>query len=94
MATYINTPGGPTEPAGASTTGWVVAVVILVLVVVAGYFLWPKTNMDETANTNTEAATGMQQTGNGQGDTNTPPTINNTTFNSSTTINTTATTTR
>lgn len=85
MTTYINTPGGPTEPRGASATGWVVAVVILVLVIVAGYFLWPKTG-EETSNSETPAATPV-----GQNDT--QPTINNTTFNSSTTINTTATTT-
>lgn len=91
MSTYVNTPGEPKE---SSTTGWVVAVLVLLLVIVGGYFLLPKTNMDTANDTNTEATAGTQQTGAGQTDTQLPPTINNTTFNSSTTINTTATTTR
>ncbi|MBP7741505.1 MAG: hypothetical protein KA104_02330 [Candidatus Pacebacteria bacterium] len=90
MTTYINTPGEPTEPRGASTTGWVVAVVILVLIVVAGYFLWPKTGTETMNDENQNPTTQNDMQDNSQ-----PviPTINNTTFNSSTTINTSATTT-
>lgn len=68
MATIINTPGNDSQKDSMGTTGWVVAVLILLVVIVAGAYIW--SNSQTTPTTTAPATTYNSTTTNSTTDVN------------------------
>lgn len=79
MATIINTPGQPDT--GNSATIWVVGLIIIVLIGLFAFFVWPGGNQQAAAPTTQIVQPGPQQ-----------PNVYNTTINASSTTNNSTTT--
>ena len=93
MATIINTPGSDNGGSG-SAAGWVIAVIILILVILFGIFVWPGINGGTVANTTAPVGTAPASGGNGLGGVlNVTSTTTNTNNNASGTPTTSTTTT-
>jgi hypothetical protein len=88
MATIVNNPGSG-DPQG-SASGWIVAIIAIVVLVIIGYFVIRNTNPQPAT---TVPAQTQDQTPS-QTIVNPPATINNTTVNATTTVNNSTTTTR
>lgn len=82
MATVINNPSSPT-PGGDNSSGWVVGIIVLILVVVLGFLFLPRLMGSST--TNTIVVPGETGTTPGTSNSTTNNTTNNTT-NSTTTV--------
>ncbi len=83
MATIINTPGGQPDT-GNSATIWVVGLIIIVLIGLFAFFVWPGMN-NQAAPTNTTIVEPTPQQPQ-------PSNVYNTTVNATTTVNNSTTT--